>query len=55
MHSTISRLLVLLIILVSMGCEDEKINEKLQRDRAKTIKDDWSDLINKNNNYSFTF
>ena len=27
MHSTISRLFVLLIILVSMGCEDEKINE----------------------------
>ena len=27
MHNTLSRLLVLLIILVSMGCEDEKINE----------------------------
>ena len=27
MYSTSSRLLVLLIILVSMGCEDEKINE----------------------------
>ncbi len=27
MHSTLSRLLVLLILLVSMGCEDEKTNE----------------------------
>ena len=27
MHSTSSRLLVLVIVFVSMGCEDEKINE----------------------------
>ena len=27
MHNTLSRLLVLLIIFLSMGCEDEKINE----------------------------
>ena len=30
MHSTFSRLVVLLIILVSMGCEDEKVKESAE-------------------------
>ena len=46
MHSTFSRLVVLLIILVSMGCEDEKVKELAESGTIHgeiTINGTWPD------------
>ena len=41
MYSAFSRLVVLLIILVSMGCEDEKVKEYFDKNGKATPSEVW--------------